>query len=90
MAKSPISPTRAFPFNITSPGMSLLTDDDIELTGLDINTIRCQGLSWKDYIVGSISRIIFIGHMSSTFKSGALKRARIHHSLISVIDYDLL
>ncbi|GLT53577.1 hypothetical protein SLA2020_268400 [Shorea laevis] len=44
VAKSPISPPLAFPFNITSSGMSLLSDDGFELTGgADINTIHCQG-----------------------------------------------
>ncbi|XP_004294689.1 PREDICTED: DNA repair protein RAD51 homolog 2 isoform X2 [Fragaria vesca subsp. vesca] len=45
LAKSPISPSLAFPFNITSSGISLLTDDGIELSGPEINTIHCQGHS---------------------------------------------
>ncbi|KAK4606262.1 hypothetical protein RGQ29_000497 [Quercus rubra] len=43
VAKSPISPPLAFPFNITSSGILLLSDDGIELTGPDINAIHCQG-----------------------------------------------
>ncbi|XP_062171365.1 DNA repair protein RAD51 homolog 2 isoform X1 [Alnus glutinosa] len=43
VAKSPISPPLVFPFNITSSGMSLLSDDGFELTGPDISTIHCQG-----------------------------------------------
>ncbi|KAH7560960.1 hypothetical protein JRO89_XS10G0147600 [Xanthoceras sorbifolium] len=45
VAKSPISPPLAFPFNITSSGISLLTDDGMELTGPEINAISCQGRS---------------------------------------------
>lgn len=45
LAKSPVSPPLAFPFNITSSGISLLTDDGIELTGPEINTIHCEGHS---------------------------------------------
>ncbi|KAK3206114.1 hypothetical protein Dsin_020160 [Dipteronia sinensis] len=43
VAKSPISPPLAFPFNITSSGISLLTDDGTKLIGPEINTICCQG-----------------------------------------------
>ncbi|GAV71376.1 Rad51 domain-containing protein [Cephalotus follicularis] len=43
VAKSPMSPPLAFPFNITSSGISLLTDDGIEQRGSEINTIRFQG-----------------------------------------------
>nr|XP_023881887.1 DNA repair protein RAD51 homolog 2 isoform X1 [Quercus suber]POE73771.1 dna repair protein rad51 like 2 [Quercus suber] len=43
VAKSPISPPLAFPFNITSSGILLLSDDGIELTGPDIYAIHCQG-----------------------------------------------
>ncbi|CAN6556853.1 unnamed protein product [Malus baccata var. baccata] len=45
LAKSPISPPLAFAFNITSSGISLLSDGGIELTGPEINTIHCQGHS---------------------------------------------
>ncbi|KAL6275990.1 hypothetical protein ACE6H2_019591 [Prunus campanulata] len=45
LAKSPISPPLAFPFNITSSGIALLNDDGIELTGPEINSIHCQGHS---------------------------------------------
>ncbi|KAK7261406.1 hypothetical protein RIF29_27716 [Crotalaria pallida] len=44
LAKSPISPPLAFPFNITSSGVVLLDDDGIEMKGPEINTIHCQGL----------------------------------------------
>ncbi|XP_061352043.1 DNA repair protein RAD51 homolog 2 [Gastrolobium bilobum] len=43
LAKSPVSPPLAFPFNITSSGMVLLDDDGIEMKGSEINTIHCQG-----------------------------------------------
>ncbi|KAK9279092.1 hypothetical protein L1049_012767 [Liquidambar formosana] len=43
VAKSPISPPMAFPFNITASGISLLNDDGIEMTGPQINAIHCQG-----------------------------------------------
>ncbi|KAJ7947750.1 DNA repair (Rad51) family protein [Quillaja saponaria] len=43
VAKSPMSPPLAFPFCITSLGISLLNDDGVELTGLEISTITCQG-----------------------------------------------
>ncbi|KAI5413087.1 DNA repair protein RAD51 [Lathyrus oleraceus] len=44
LAKSPISPPLAFPFNITSSGIVLLDDNGIEMKGPDINNIHCQGL----------------------------------------------
>ncbi|KAK9043294.1 hypothetical protein V6N11_071640 [Hibiscus sabdariffa] len=44
VAKSPISPPLAFPFHITSSGISLLSDDGMELMGPEINAIHCQGL----------------------------------------------
>ncbi|KAL5581162.1 hypothetical protein UlMin_013604 [Ulmus minor] len=43
LAKSPMSPPLAFPFNITSAGISLLSDDGTELKGAEINTIHCHG-----------------------------------------------
>ncbi|XP_039015248.1 DNA repair protein RAD51 homolog 2 isoform X4 [Hibiscus syriacus] len=43
VAKSPISPPLAFPFHITSSGISLLSDDGMELMGPEINAIHCQG-----------------------------------------------
>ncbi|KAH7863611.1 hypothetical protein Vadar_019872 [Vaccinium darrowii] len=45
LAKSPISPPLVFPFNITSCGISLLSDTGVEMTGPQINTIRNQGNS---------------------------------------------
>lgn len=51
LAKSPISPSLAFPFNITSSGISLLTDDGIEISGPEINTIHCQGLSLRTLLI---------------------------------------
>lgn len=45
LAKSPISPPLAFPYNITSSGITLLNDDGIELSGPEINSIHCQGHS---------------------------------------------
>ncbi|XP_058780076.1 DNA repair protein RAD51 homolog 2-like isoform X1 [Vicia villosa] len=43
LAKSPISPPLAFPFNITSSGIVLLDDNGIEMKGPEINNIHCQG-----------------------------------------------
>lgn len=43
VAKSPISPPLAFPFHITSSGISLLSDEGMELMGPEINSINCQG-----------------------------------------------
>ncbi|KAJ0084959.1 hypothetical protein Patl1_30797 [Pistacia atlantica] len=48
VAKSPISPPLAFPFNITSSGISLLNDDGMELMGPEINSIYSQGLSFGE------------------------------------------
>ncbi|XP_031121772.1 DNA repair protein RAD51 homolog 2 isoform X1 [Ipomoea triloba] len=45
VAKSSISPPIAFPFDITSSGISLLDDDGEEITGPEINTINYQGHS---------------------------------------------
>lgn len=44
VAKSPISPPLAFPFNITPSGISLLNDEGIEMKGPQISTIHYQGL----------------------------------------------
>ncbi|CAI8592515.1 unnamed protein product [Vicia faba] len=43
LAKSPISPPLAFPFDITSSGIVLLDDNGIEMKGPEINNIHCQG-----------------------------------------------
>lgn len=43
MAKSPISPPLAFPFIVNSSGISLLSDDGIEIMGQEISTIHCLG-----------------------------------------------
>lgn len=43
LAKSPMSPPLAFPFMITSSGISLLSDKGKELSGAAINEIHCQG-----------------------------------------------
>ncbi|XP_056166234.1 DNA repair protein RAD51 homolog 2 isoform X2 [Syzygium oleosum] len=45
VAKSPMSPALAFPFSITSSGISLLNDDGIEVAGQEISTIHCHGHS---------------------------------------------
>ncbi|KAG7010599.1 DNA repair protein RAD51-like 2 [Cucurbita argyrosperma subsp. argyrosperma] len=45
LAKSPMSPPLAFPFSITSSGISLLSDNGKELSGAEINEIHCQGHS---------------------------------------------
>ncbi|GLT43264.1 hypothetical protein SLA2020_172270 [Shorea laevis] len=46
LAKSPLSPPLAFPFHITSSGISLVNHDGIELTGPEINSIHYQG--WQN------------------------------------------
>ncbi|XP_022146265.1 DNA repair protein RAD51 homolog 2 isoform X2 [Momordica charantia] len=45
LAKSPMSPPLAFPFIITSSGISLLSDSGKELSGTEINEIHCQAYS---------------------------------------------
>ncbi|KAL7264653.1 hypothetical protein ACSBR1_002587 [Camellia fascicularis] len=45
VAKSPISPPLVFSFNITSSGISLLSDVGVEMIGPPINTIQNQGSS---------------------------------------------
>ncbi|XP_043702540.1 DNA repair protein RAD51 homolog 2 isoform X2 [Telopea speciosissima] len=45
VAKSPLSPPLAFPFVVTSSGISLLSDDGIEVMGPEICAIHCQGHS---------------------------------------------
>ncbi|CAL5387203.1 unnamed protein product [Camellia sinensis] len=42
VAKSPISPPLVFPFNITSSGISLLSDVGVEMIGPQINAIQNQ------------------------------------------------
>ncbi|OMO91436.1 hypothetical protein COLO4_18386 [Corchorus olitorius] len=44
VAKSPMSPPLAFPYHITSSGISLLSEEGMELMGPEINSIHCQGL----------------------------------------------
>lgn len=58
LAKSPISPPLAFPYNITSSGIVLLDDDGIEMKGPEINTIHCQGLSLSFFAVRSAECIL--------------------------------
>jgi len=43
MAKSPMSPAVAFPFIVESSGITLLSDEGIDVTGPEITSIRCQG-----------------------------------------------
>ncbi|KAK3137639.1 hypothetical protein QOZ80_5BG0455020 [Eleusine coracana subsp. coracana] len=43
VAKSPMSPAVAFPFTVESSGITLLSDEGIDVTGPDITSIRCQG-----------------------------------------------
>ncbi|KAG5401648.1 hypothetical protein IGI04_016255 [Brassica rapa subsp. trilocularis] len=45
VAKSPMSPPLAFPFHITSEGISLFSDDGAELKGPGINNIHARGHS---------------------------------------------
>ncbi|XP_035839541.1 DNA repair protein RAD51 homolog 2 isoform X2 [Helianthus annuus] len=45
VAKSPMSPTLAFPFQVTSMGIILLNDDGVEMAGPQINAIDHQGHS---------------------------------------------
>ncbi|KAJ9543819.1 hypothetical protein OSB04_023526 [Centaurea solstitialis] len=44
VAKSPMSPPLAFPFEVTSSGISLLNDDGVEMAGPQINAIDHQVL----------------------------------------------
>ncbi|XP_020267363.1 DNA repair protein RAD51 homolog 2 isoform X1 [Asparagus officinalis] len=48
VAKSPISPPLAFPFIVSSSGISLLSDDGIEIMGQEISTIHCLGQNILD------------------------------------------
>ena len=59
MAKSPISPPLAFPFDITSSGILLLNDEGKEMKGPQINTIHCQGL-FSELLYGEICRTIIL------------------------------
>ncbi|KAF8725722.1 hypothetical protein HU200_020271 [Digitaria exilis] len=43
VAKSPMSPAVAFPFVVESSGITLLSDEGIDVTGSEITSIRCQG-----------------------------------------------
>ncbi|OEL19151.1 DNA repair protein RAD51-like protein 2 [Dichanthelium oligosanthes] len=43
VAKSPMSPAVAFPFVVESSGITLLSDEGIDVTGPEITSIRCQG-----------------------------------------------
>ncbi|CAM0957999.1 unnamed protein product [Alopecurus aequalis] len=43
VAKSPMSPAVAFPFVVESSGITLLSDECIDVSGPDITSIRCQG-----------------------------------------------
>ncbi|KAJ0458217.1 putative ATP diphosphatase [Helianthus annuus] len=45
VAKSPMSPPLAFPFQVTSMGIILLNDDGVEMAGPQINAIDHQGHS---------------------------------------------
>ncbi|KAK4441136.1 DNA repair protein [Sesamum alatum] len=45
IAKSSISPSMGFYFNITTSGISLLDDEGMEMMGPEANTISCQGHS---------------------------------------------
>ncbi|CAK9170196.1 unnamed protein product [Ilex paraguariensis] len=62
VAKSPMAPPLAFPFIITSSGISLLNDDGVEMTGPQINTIHCQGLL--------IICLLILGKIGSSFYVG--------------------
>jgi hypothetical protein len=55
LAKSPISPPLAFPFNITASGIVLLDDNGIEMKGPEINNIHCQGLSLRFWLLGLLN-----------------------------------
>ncbi|KAJ1261370.1 hypothetical protein BS78_09G024700 [Paspalum vaginatum] len=43
VAKSPMSPAVAFPFVVETSGITLLSDEGIDVTGPEITSIRCQG-----------------------------------------------
>ncbi|KAI3995230.1 hypothetical protein MKX01_032032 [Papaver californicum] len=49
VAKSPISPPLVFPFIITSSGISLISDNGIEVKGPEIHSIHCQGNLWLTF-----------------------------------------
>jgi hypothetical protein len=38
-----MSPAVAFPFVVESSGITLLSDESIDVTGPEITSIRCQG-----------------------------------------------
>lgn len=43
VAKSPMSPAVAFPFIVESSGITLVSDEGIDVSGPEITSIRCQG-----------------------------------------------
>jgi hypothetical protein len=43
VAKSPMSPAVAFPFIVESSGITLLSDEGVDVSGPEITSIRCQG-----------------------------------------------
>ncbi|RLN01074.1 uncharacterized protein C2845_PM06G08510 [Panicum miliaceum] len=47
VAKSPMSPAVAFPFVVESSGITLLSDEGIDVTGPEITSIRCQELNYS-------------------------------------------
>ncbi|VVB01757.1 unnamed protein product [Arabis nemorensis] len=67
VAKSPMTPPLAFPFHITSGGISLLSDTGTELKGPGINTIHARDTGKNDMGGGDE-----VGNLEASIENGAM------------------
>jgi hypothetical protein len=55
-----MSPAVAFPFVVESSGITLLSDESIDVTGPEITSIRCQGTIYVCSADNGLKRAVFL------------------------------
>ncbi|GJM94438.1 hypothetical protein PR202_ga11080 [Eleusine coracana subsp. coracana] len=75
-----MSPAVAFPFTVESSGITLLSDEGIDVTGPDITSIRCQGVI--------SSSLLSAGYANKSSSASLHSRFKFRSRPISV-DFDM-
>ena len=55
-----MSPAVAFPFVVESSGITLLSDEGIDVTGSEITSIRCQGIIYVFSANNGLNLAVFL------------------------------
>lgn len=65
-----MSPAVAFPFVVESSGITLLSDESIDVTGPEITSIRCQGTVYVCSAYNGLKLAVFFFVLTQIFLQG--------------------